>query len=182
MRAWGLRRGAITPARLKIRSVDKFGSNASALPLFELWDRQRGALHMPLLTVSIGDVEDELVAYFHDTYGTPVSALSPATDLKKLYGFSGTAWVDVGDKISELPWMDKLSVDLTTTDMMLVSTLGQLAYRIVSKMPQVVSAGPRATLSSVKTLMVNGRPTTSILKKKTRKMATGKRKQTKKSK
>lgn len=118
---------------------------------------------MQLLTVSIGDVEDDLVAFFVRHYGTPTTALTPATNLRTLYGFSGNAWIQLGDVISDLPWMRRLGVRLSPQDMMAVSTLGQLAYRIVSKMRQVVAIASYTALASVKTLMTEGAAATVVV-------------------
>jgi hypothetical protein len=109
---------------------------------------------MHLFSVSIGEIEDDLVNYFVETQpGTRPSELTPATDLKKKFRLSGAAWQQLGDDLSDQPWMVQLGVRLSPNDMMVVSTLGQLANRILTKMQHVVAAPTSAQITPVKSLM-----------------------------
>jgi hypothetical protein len=109
---------------------------------------------MQLFSVSIGDIEDDIVDYFIRTQpGTKPSELTPATDLKKHFRFSGAAWQRIGDDMSDQPWMQHLSVRLSPADMMVVSTLQQLASRILQKMQHVVAAPATARVTPLKSMM-----------------------------
>ena len=108
---------------------------------------------MQLYSVSIGDIENDIVNYFSSRYGTDPSALTPATDLKKTYNFKPPAWAQLGNALSHLPWMVHLGVILSANDMMTVSTVAQLAYCIYTKLQHVVIAPTVTQVTPVKSLM-----------------------------
>jgi hypothetical protein len=100
---------------------------------------------MQFHSVSIGEIEDDIVNYFTHRFGTPPSALTPATDLKQMYKFNPTNWAQLADTLSNLPWMIHLGIRLAQGDMATVATVGQLAYLIFTKMQHVVVAPAPAT-------------------------------------
>ena len=108
---------------------------------------------MQLYTVSIAEIEGDIVNYFSARYGTPPAALTPATDLKKMYNFNGSAWAQMGDTLSRQPWIIHLGIKLSQNDMMTVTTVGRLAYVIFSKMQHVVAATTPAQVTPLKSLM-----------------------------
>jgi len=108
---------------------------------------------MSLYSVSIGDIEDDVTSYFSHRFGTDLSALTPATDVKQMYNFSADAWAQLGDTLSGLPWMRHLGVRLSHPDMMTVTTVGQLSFLIFSRMQHVVTAKPATPVTPVNSLM-----------------------------
>lgn len=87
-----------------------------------LWHISRGTL-----SVSIGEIEEDIVGYFVRTMGASPSSLTPATDVRKMFSFSGAAWAQLADTLSNQPWMLHIGVRLVSADMMTVSTIAQIS-------------------------------------------------------
>jgi hypothetical protein len=108
---------------------------------------------MQLYSVSIGEIESDIVDYFVQRYGTNPVQLTPAADLRKMYNFGGAAWTELGDTISNLPWMMHLGARLSQNNMMTVSTVAQLAYLICSRMHHVVAAPSTEQVTPLRSAM-----------------------------
>lgn len=108
---------------------------------------------MQLYSVSIGEIEEDIVRYFVQTMGANPSSLTPATDLRKMFRFSAAAWAQLADTLSNQPWMLHIGVRLAQADMMTVSTVAQLSYLIFTRMRHVVVAATAPSVAPLKDLM-----------------------------
>lgn len=108
---------------------------------------------MQLFSVSIGEIEEDIVGYFVRTMGASASSLTPATDVRKMFSFSGAAWAQLADTLSNQPWMLHIGVRLAPADMMTVSTIAQISYLIFSRMRHVVAPAAAPSISPLKDLM-----------------------------
>jgi hypothetical protein len=108
---------------------------------------------MQLFSVSIGEIEEDIVAYFVQTMGANPSSLTPATDLRKMFRFSAAAWAQLADTLSNQGWMLHIGVRLAQADMMTVSTVAQLSYLIFTRMRHVVVAATSPSVTPLTDLM-----------------------------
>jgi hypothetical protein len=108
---------------------------------------------MQLYSVSIGEIEDDIVGYFVNTMGASPSSLTPATDVRKMFSFGAAAWAQLADTLSNQPWMLHIGVRLAQADMMTVSTIAQLSYLIFTRMRHVVVAASAPSVAPLKDLM-----------------------------
>jgi hypothetical protein len=108
---------------------------------------------MQLFSVSIGEIEEDIVAYFVKTMGASPSSLTPATDLRKMFRFSAAAWAQLADTLSNQGWMLHIGVRLAQADMMTVSTVAQLSYLIFTRMRHVVVAAAAPSVTPLRDLM-----------------------------
>jgi hypothetical protein len=108
---------------------------------------------MQLFSVSIGEIEEDVVAYFVRTMGASPSSLTPATDLRKMFRFSAAAWAQLADTLSNQGWMLHIGVRLAQADMMTVSTVAQLSFLIFTRMRHVVAAAAAPSVTPLRDLM-----------------------------
>jgi hypothetical protein len=108
---------------------------------------------MQLYSISIGEIEEDIVRYFVQTMGASPSSLTPATDLRKMFRFSAAAWAQLADTLSNQGWMLHIGVRLAQADMMTVSTVAQLSYLIFTRMRHVVVAAASPSVAPLKNLM-----------------------------
>jgi hypothetical protein len=108
---------------------------------------------MQLFSVSIGEIEEDIVGYFVRTMGASPSSLTPATDVRKMFRFSAAAWAQLADTLSNQPWMLHIGVRLAQADMMTVSTIAQLSYLIFTRMRHVVVPAAAPSVAPLKDLM-----------------------------
>ena len=106
-----------------------------------------------LYSVSLSDIENDLVDYFATRFGTNPSALTPATNVKQMYNFSPAAWAQLADTLSMLPWMVHLGVVLAESEMNNVSTLAQIAALIQKHIKHVVAPSADVQVSPLAPLM-----------------------------
>jgi hypothetical protein len=106
-----------------------------------------------LYSVSLADIENDLVDYFSTRFGTPPSDLPPGTNVKQMYNFSPAAWAQLADTLSMLPWMVQLGVVLAESEIGTVSTLAQLAGLIQKNIKHVVASPADLQVSSLAPLM-----------------------------
>jgi hypothetical protein len=106
-----------------------------------------------LFSVSLADIENDLVDYFATRFGTNPSNLPPATNVKQMYNFSPAAWAQLADTLSMLPWMVHLGVVLAESEMGSVSTLAQLAALIQKQIKHVVASTADLQVSPLAPLM-----------------------------
>jgi hypothetical protein len=128
------------------------GSLASTLPRLDGSALNLGGV-MQLYSVSIGEIEQDIVGYFVRTMGASPSSLTPATDVRKMFSFSAAAWAQLADTLSNQPWMLHIGVRLAQADMMTVSTIAQLSYLIFTRMRHVIVATNAPSVSPLKDLM-----------------------------
>jgi hypothetical protein len=108
---------------------------------------------MQLFSVSIGEIEEDIVGYFVRTMGASPSSLTPATDVRKMFRFSAAAWAQLADTLSNQPWMLRIGVRLAPVDMMTVSTIAQLSHLIFTPMRHVVVPAAAPSVAPVNDLM-----------------------------
>jgi hypothetical protein len=106
-----------------------------------------------LYSISLADIENDLVDYFSTRFGTNPSTLTPATNVKQMYNFSPPAWAQLADTLSMLPWMVHLGVVLAESEMGSVSTLAQIAALIQKNIKHVVAASADVQVSPLAPLM-----------------------------
>jgi hypothetical protein len=106
-----------------------------------------------LFSVSLADIENDLVDYFATRFGDDPSTLTPATDVKKMYNFNSAAWAQLADTLSSLPWMVHLGAVLAQGEMGNVSTLEQLAALIQKHIKHVVASASDLQVSPLAPLM-----------------------------
>jgi hypothetical protein len=117
---------------------------------------------MQLFSVSIGEIEEDIVAYFVNTMGASPSSLTPATDLRKMFRFSAAAWAQLADTLSNQGWMLQIGVRLAQADMLTVSTVAQLSYLIFTRMRHVVAAEAAPSVTPLRNLMTMAALTRSL--------------------
>ena len=108
---------------------------------------------MQLYSISIGEIEEDIVGYFVRTMGASPSSLTPATDVRKMFRFSAAAWAQLADTLSNQPWMLHIGVRLAPADMMTVSTIAQVSYLIFTRMRHVVVPAAAPSVAPLKDLM-----------------------------
>ena len=109
---------------------------------------------MHLLAVSKDAVRAHVIRYFHDVFGTPISAFKPSTNVRKAYHYKDDAWRGLADVFSKLPWMVQLGVVLTRPEMPPLKTIEDLTNAIWGKLNKLVSItqlGAPLKATSVKT-------------------------------
>jgi len=110
---------------------------------------------MELLAVSKDTIRARVVRYFHDVFGTPISAFKPSTNVRNAYSYSDQAWDQLADIFNKLSWMRQLGVLLSPREMPDLGTIEDLTGAIWGKLNKVVSvAGLSARLEAraIKTL------------------------------
>jgi hypothetical protein len=108
---------------------------------------------MQLYSVSIGEIEEDIVGYFVKTMGASPASLTPATDVRKMFRFSAAAWAQLADTLSNQSWMLHVGVRLAQAEMMTVSTIAQLSYLIFTRMRHVVVAAGAPSVAPLRDLM-----------------------------
>ena len=108
---------------------------------------------MQLFSISIGEIEEDVVGYFVQTMGASPSSLTPATDLRKMFRFGAAAWMQLADTLSNQGWMLHIGVRLAQADMMTVSTVAQLSYLIFTRMRHVVVAAAAPSVTPLRDMM-----------------------------
>jgi hypothetical protein len=117
-------------------------------------DATLGAV-MELLAVSKDTIRARVIRYFHDVFGTPISAFKPSTNVRNAYSYSDRAWDQLADIFNKLSWMRQLDVLLSPREMPDLSTIEELTGAIWGKLRKVVSVtglSTRLEARAIKTL------------------------------
>jgi hypothetical protein len=94
---------------------------------------------MPLVAVSKDTIRANVIRFFHNEFGDPISWFKGSTNVRKGYKYTPEQWIEVGETISGLPWMRRLQVKLRPeTDMPPLSTIDDLTCAIWRKLQKVV--------------------------------------------
>jgi hypothetical protein len=108
---------------------------------------------MQLYSVSIREIETDLINYFKASFPADTAPIFPGSDVKKRYRYTPEAWAELADELSKLPWMVHLGVVLIQDDMRGVSTIAQLASLIFKVIRHVVAPMARVEVTPLTTLM-----------------------------
>jgi hypothetical protein len=108
---------------------------------------------MQLYSVSINEIETDLINYFRANFPADTAPIFPGSDVKKRYRYTPEAWAELADELSQLPWMVRLGVVLIQDDMRGVTTIAQLAGLISKHIRQVVAPKAHAEVTPLSTLM-----------------------------
>jgi hypothetical protein len=108
---------------------------------------------MQLFSVSISEIEIDLIHYFKSNFPQDAAPIFPGSDVKKRYRYTPEAWAELADELSTLQWMIHLGVVLIQDDMRGVSTIAQLAGLIFKHIRHVVAPKSHVVVTSLTTLM-----------------------------
>ena len=134
---------------------------------------------MHLLAVSKDTIRAHVIRYFHDFFGTPISAFKPSTNVRKAYHYQDDNWRGLADVFSKFPWMIQLGVVLTRPEMPPLKTIEDLTTAIWGKLNKLVAVtglSAPVRVSRVKTL--SGPKSRSKTRKKATRKKTTRRKKT----
>ncbi|WP_407147849.1 hypothetical protein [Bradyrhizobium sp. ORS 86] len=113
---------------------------------------------MQLFSVSIREIQIDLIHYFQGLFPQDTAPIFPGTDVKKRYRYTPEAWAEVADELSTEQWMVHLGVVLIQDDMRFVSTIAQLASLISNHIHHVVAPQARVEVTPLTTLMRSSKP------------------------
>jgi hypothetical protein len=113
---------------------------------------------MQLFSVSIREIETDLIHYFQRLFPEDTAPIFPGSDVKKRYRYTPESWAELADELSTEQWMIQLGVVLIQNDMRAVSTIAQLAGLISSHIRHVVASQARVEVTPLKTLMRSSQP------------------------
>jgi hypothetical protein len=100
---------------------------------------------MELLAVSKDAIRGHVIRYFHDLFGTPISAFKPTTNVRKAYSYKDAAWRQLANVFNKLSWMRQLAVLLGPSEMPDLKTIDDLTSAIWGKLNKVVSVSGLST-------------------------------------
>jgi hypothetical protein len=95
---------------------------------------------MALVAISKDVIRANVILFFHDEFGDPISWFNGGTNVRKGYRYQDEQWMEVGPTLSGLPWMMRLHVKLPADDMRDLSTIDNITDAIWGKLQQVVFA------------------------------------------
>lgn len=110
---------------------------------------------MPLVAVSMDTIRANVIIYFHNEFGDPISWFKGSTNVRKAYRYTGEQWEEVGPTLSRLGWMRRLNVKLLPEYMPPLKTIDDLTNAIWGKLNKVISvsgARPRPDAKRIRTL------------------------------
>lgn len=113
---------------------------------------------MQLFSVSIREIETDLIHFFQGLFPDDTAPIFPGSDVKKRYQYTPDSWAELADELSTEPWMKQIGVVLIQDDMRAVSTIAQLASLISSLIRHVVAAQAPVDVTPLKTLMRSSQP------------------------
>ena len=108
---------------------------------------------MQLFSVSIREIEIDLINYFKSSFPEDTAPIFPGSDVRRRYRYTPEAWAELADELSTVPWMIHLGVVLIQDDMRGVSTIAQLAGLIFKHIRHVVAPKTRVEVTPLTTLM-----------------------------
>jgi hypothetical protein len=108
---------------------------------------------MQFYSLSLADIENDLVDYFSSTFHDDPSVLTPATDVRKMYNYTGQSWAELADALSDQTWMRNLGVVLAQGMMSSISTIAQLALLIQKHIKHVVASSAPFPVTPMAPLM-----------------------------
>ena len=94
---------------------------------------------MELLAVSKDAIRAHVIRYFHDVFGTPISAFKPDTNVRNAYSYSDRAWSQLANVFNKLSWMRELGALLSPRAMPGLSTIDDIVNAIWSSLNKVIS-------------------------------------------
>jgi hypothetical protein len=112
-----------------------------------------GDFPMQLYSVSINEIEIDLIHFFKTTFAEDTAPIFPGSDVKKRYRYTPESWAQLADDLSTLPWMIQLGVVLIQDDMRGVATIAQLAGLVFKHIRHVVAPKNRLEVIPLTTLM-----------------------------
>ncbi|MDB5654127.1 MAG: hypothetical protein JWQ94_1740 [Tardiphaga sp.] len=108
---------------------------------------------MQLFSVSLKEIEDDLIHYFATTFPSDPAPIFTGTNVKKRYRYTNESWGDLADTLSLETWMIHLGVVLIQDDMRDFSTIEQLAVLISKHIRHVVSSKAPQSVIPLNTIM-----------------------------
>jgi hypothetical protein len=113
---------------------------------------------MELLAVSKDTIRAHVIRYFHDVFGTPISAFMPSTNVRKAYSYKDNAWRQLANVFNKLSWMRQLGALLAPSEMLALKTVDDLTNAIWGKLNKVVTVAALSTRLQVGNVKTFARP------------------------
>lgn len=108
---------------------------------------------MELLAVSKNTIRAHVIGYFHDVFGTPLSAFKPDTNVRSAYSYSDRAWRQLANVFNKLSWMRELGVLLSPRAMPGLNTIDDIVNAIWGGLNKVISvpgSGVRMEIGAIR--------------------------------
>jgi len=146
---------------------------------------------MQLYSISINEIEDDLIDFFRSEWPQHPAPIFPGTDVRNTFNYPPKAWAELADRLSEEPWMRQINVRLFQADMRNLSTVEHIALLISKRLRHVVAPHAQMPVTPLTSLMRARTPAPAsavanvappVTAKKTRVKRTKKGKDTKKAK